>query len=460
MAMDYKAVAAEIVEKAGGKDNIKTVSHCMTRLRFTVRDIKNADQELIKNINGILGVTYQGGQLQVIMGKNLIPVYDEVLKMGFTDGGTVDENLDKELPVEKENWGQRILGYVAGSVTPMISALIAGGMLKVFLLLIANIWPAFTSTTTYTMLGVVANAPFYFMPIWVAYGASKKLGGSPIITMVIVAACFGPDFQKMISSGEAVTMFGLSIPLRSYASSLLPALLIALCEYWVEKGLNKFIPGVLKSIFVGALTFAITYTAAMVILCPIGAYVGTVVVQGIMALYNVAGPVALAVVCAALPYMIMTGMHTVFGPFMVQMLSEQGYDPIFRPALLLHNMCEGGAMLGIALRARNKELKAEAFSLAITCIFAGVTEPSIYGFTLPLKKPLLAVSMGGAAGGLVAGILKCHNYEMGYSSILALPIFQDTMVGMAIAVAVGIAVSCAATMIMGFDENAAMKSVQ
>lgn len=460
MSMDYVAIAAEIVEKAGGKENITNVAHCMTRLRFTVRDIKRADQDAIKNINGVLGVTYQAGQLQVIMGKNLIPIYDEVLKLGFSDGGSIDENLDQELTQEKKNIGQRILAYVSGSVTPMISSLIAGGMLKVFLLLIVTIWPSFSSSSTYSMFSIVANAPFYFLPIWVAYGASKKLGGNPVITMVIMAACFGPNFQSIIAAGEPVTMFGLSVALKSYASSFLPALLIAYCEYWVEKGLNKIIPGVLKSVFVGALTLAITYTAAMLILCPIGAYVGSIVVRGIMALYNAVGPITLGLFAAVLPYMIMTGMHTGVGSFMVQMLSEQGYDPIFRPALLLHNMSEGGAMLGIAIRAKNKELKTQAISLAVTCIFAGVTEPTIYGFTLPLKKPLFAVSAGGAVGGLIAGLLKCHSYEMGYSTILALPIFQDTMGKMAIAVAASIAVSCIVTILLGFDEEIAMKSIR
>lgn len=451
MSLDYVNTAALIVEKVGGKENIKTVAHCMTRLRFTVKNIKDADQEAIKKISGVLGVVYQGGQLQIIMGKNLIPVYDEVLKLGFKDGGSVDENLDND--GEKESIPQRVVSFVAGSVTPMLPVLIAGGMLKVFLLLATMIFSSFEATTTYQMLSIVSNAPFYFMPIFVAYGAAKKLGATPAYSMVVAAAMFGPDFLALVTAGEPVTMFGLPVALRSYASSLLPALLIALCACYAEKLFNKIIPGVLKSIFVGSLTLAVTYTATMLILAPIGSYVGNYVVAGIMWVYGVAGPVALGLLTAALPYLIMTGMHTVFGPFMVQLLSEQGFDPIFRPALLLHNMCEGGAMLGIAIRAKDKNTKTEAFSLAISCIFAGVTEPSIYGYTLPLKKPLYAVSAGGLVGGLVAGFMHAHNYVMGYSTIMALPIFEDTMGAMAIAVAAAIITSCVVTMFLGFDES-------
>lgn len=451
MAIDYAQTAATIVEKAGGKENITSVAHCMTRLRFTVRNIKNVNQEELKTISGVLGVVYQGGQLQVIMGKNLIPVYDEALKLGLADGGSIDENIDEDM--EKQSIPQRLIGYVAGSVTPMLPALIAGGMLKVFLLIASSFFPSIAESTTYTMLGFVANAPFYFMPIFVAWGASKKLGGTPIFSMIIAAAMFGPDFLALVAEGEPITMFGLDVALKSYASSLLPSLLIAYAAFWIEKGLNKIIPGILRSILVGALTLGLTYTITMLALAPLGAFVGNYVVAGVMWLYGVAGPLAIGLLAAALPYMIMTGMHTVFGPFMVQMLSEQGFDPIFRPSLLLHNMSEGGAMLGIALRAKDKEIKAEAFSLAISCIFAGVTEPTIYGYTLPLKKPLWAVSIGAGVGGVLVGLLHAHNYVMGYSTILALPIFEDTMMSMAIAIAAAIAVSCVMTVIFGFDED-------
>ena len=406
MAIDYEKTANEIVDHAGGKENIVSVAHCMTRVRLVVRDIKKADQEQIKNIDGVLGVTYQGGQLQVIIGKNLIPVYDKMIGLGFKDGGEIDENLDQDITEkEKRNIGQKIIEYVAGSVMPVVPGLIAGGMLKVFLLLITKLVPSFGVGTTYTMLSIVADAPFYFMPIFIAYGAAKKLGGTPIYSMIVAAAMFGPTFLNLVTAAKPITMVGINIVLRSYASSLLPALLLAYVAYWVEKGLNKIVPGVLKSIFVGMGTLAITYFVTMVALAPLGAFIGSYLVAFIMWLYKYTGPVALFVLTALMPYVIMTGMHTVFGPFMVQLLSEQGYDPIFRPALLLHNMSEGGAMLGIAIRAKNKLVKSEALSLAIACIFAGVTEPSIYGYTLPLKKPLWAVSIGGGVGGLIAALL-------------------------------------------------------
>lgn len=460
MALDYAKTAAEIVEKAGGKDNITTVAHCMTRLRFTVKNINNADQNAIRNIGGVLGVTYQGEQLQVVIGKNLIPVYDEVLKLGFKDGGSIDENLDADLDRPKEKVLQRLLGFVAGSVQPMIPVLIAGGMIKVFLLLFSKVVPGFSATTTYTLLSMLGNAPFYFMPILVAYGASKKLGGTPVYSMMIAAAMFAPDFLALIKAGDPMSMFGISVPLNSYASSLLPALLLAIVASMTEKFLNKVIPGVFKPIFVGMLTMGFTYFVTMIALAPVGAFVGTYVANALMVMHNAIGPVASALFVGILPYMIMTGMHTVLGPFMIQILADQGYDPFLRPGMLLHNMAEGGAVLGVAIRAKKKEIKAEAFSVAIGCIFAGVTEPAIYGFNLPLKKPLYTVSIGGAIAGFVGALLGAHSYEYGYSTILALPIFEDTIWAMAVAVALAIAIPCIITVIWGFDESTIAKNYQ
>lgn len=453
MPMDFAKTAQDITTLTGGKENITSVFHCMTRLRFTVKNIDKVDQNAIKALPGILGVNYQGGQLQVIIGKDLLKVYDEVLKLGYKDGGSLDENLDKDLTAPKESIPQRLVGYISASVQPMVPALIAGGMIKVFLLLFTKLFPSLSESTTYTLLSLLGNAPFYFMPITVAYGAAKKLGGTPMYAMIVAAALIAPEWAAIVSAGEPVTIFGINAALKSYGSSLLPAILLAPVAYYLEKWLNKLIPGVFKPIFVGMLTMVGTYTASIIVLAPLGQLVGTYVTQAVLFLHNTTGPLAMVIFCAILPYMIMTGMHMTFAAAMTQLLADNGFDPLFRPGMLLHNMAEGGAVLGVAFRAKDKEVKSEAFSIAVGCIFAGVTEPAIYGYNLPLKKPLWAVSIGGAVGGAVAALLGAHNYTYGYSTILALPIFEDTIVAMAIAVAVTIGVSCLATMIMGFDEK-------
>lgn len=456
MKINAKQCAKDIIDCIGN-DNIQTVSHCMTRLRFSVKDIKKVDQEEIKKIKGVLGVIYATGQLQVIMGQNLLPVFEEVIKLdNFNVGEVVDENLDGYAEKEKltfKSAGSAVLGYISASVTPMLPGLIAGGMLKVVLLLITLVSSTFAESQTYQLLSILANAPFYFMPIFVAYGASKKLGGTPIYAMLCSATLLAPEFIDLVASGEAIHLFGISVKAVSYSNSLVPALLISLAAYYIEKFFNKIVPGIFKAVFVGLGTIVVTMTLGFIILGPLGSYIGSYLAYVFVWLGNTVGPIALGVLAACLPWLIMCGMHTALVPFMAQAIVDPGYDSLFRPAFILHNMAEGGACIGVALRTKDKEFKSECLSIAFGCIVAGVSEPAIYGINLRLRKPMYGVMAGGAVGGVVAGILGAKAYVMGYSSILALPIFEGTVVAMIIGIIVCIAVSAAVTFILGFDED-------
>ncbi len=457
MGLDYKKCAAEIVASAGGEANIISVSHCMTRLRFNLTDAKKIDLEAIKKIKGVMGALYATEQLQVIMGANLLPVFEEIVKQNhFRVDEAVDENLDcveEKKKLTFKSFGSAAFSYVSAAVTPLIPGIIAGGMLKVVLLLINLANPSFGATATYKMLGWIANAPFYFMAIFVAYGATKKLGSTPIYTMAVTAAMLTPDWAAMVKAGEPVSLVGLPVHLVTYANSLLPALIIALLAYYVEKFFNKIVPGIFKSLLVGLGTMIVTGICAFVFIGPVGSILGVYMVNFFVWLSEVVGPIALGLLAALLPWIIMSDMATVLGPVMVQSLATVGFDGLFRPALLVHNMAEGGACLGVALRAKDKEFKSQCLSIAFGCIVAGVSEPAIYGVHLKLKKPMYGVMAGGAAGGIVAGIFGVKAFIMGYSTILALPIFLDTMMGMLIAVITAIVVAAVVAYVLGFDQN-------
>lgn len=454
MEMDYTQLAQDIIKRVGGNENISLVQHCMTRLRFNVENINGADQEALKLLKGVLGVQYKGGQLQVVLGKNLIPTFDEVVRITGKGGTVMNEAAaGPDQPQEKESIPKRMLSYVAGSVTPMIPGIIAGGMLKVFLVLLEYVIPGFSETSTYLLFDILSEVPFFFIPIWVAYGASRRLGSTPMYAMVIAGMLIIPDFIDLVSAQETITLFSLSVPLYKYSGKLLPTLLSTYLAYHVEKLLNKHVPGILKAILVGVGTIVITFIPTIFILAPFGNITGTYVINALLAFYGVFGPIGLAIICALMPFLIMSGMQSALSPVRVEMLATQGYDPITRTCTILHNMAEGGAVLGVALRAKNKKIKAEALSVAIGCIFAGVSEPAIYGFTLPMKKPLYAVSIGAGLGGATAALLGARSYSFGYSTILALPIYQDTILQMAIAVGVTIIGAMVATMILGFDES-------
>lgn len=454
--MDYEKLASDIVRLVGGKSNIKSVTHCMTRLRFVLRSESKADQTAIEALNGVLGVVSAGGQYMVILGKNLPPTYEAVVKQtGATETAPIDEDLDggEKEPLTLKSAAMTVVNYVSASVSPLISGLVAGGMLKVILLLATLAVPSFASEQTYTLLSAIADAPFFFMPVFIAYGAATKLGGTPVFAMAASAALLHTNYTALVSAGEAVTLLGLPVRLVTYSSQLLPALLIALCAYWVEKGLNKIVPGIFKSLLVGLGTIFVSGVLGFVVLGPLGSYAGDVLSSVFVFLGSTVGPIALALLAACLPWLVMCGMHMALVPFMAQAVINPGYDTLFRPAFVLHNMAEGGACLGVALRTRDREFRAEALGIAVGCIFAGVTEPAIYGVNLRYKRPMIGVMAGGAAGGIVGGLLGVRVYEMGYSTILALPIFLETWVFMLVAIVVAIVVAAAVTFVLGIEEK-------
>lgn len=461
--MDYHNLAKKIVDNVGGPGNIKSVTHCMTRLRFSLNDVTKANKVALENLDAVLGVVYAGEQYMVILGSNLIPTYNAVVKdFDLTTEKPIDEILDKPKKTKWtwKNLGGHIIDFIQASVTPMIPGLIAGGMFKVVLILIITfINPDFAKTSSYLLLSAIGDAPFYFMPIIVAYGAANKLGGTPAYSMMATASLLYPTFHDLVNQMvtnphlATPTLFGLPVKVLNYGTSLLPALLISIVAYFSEKYLNKIVPGIFKSIFVGMGTIFVAGSLGYLILGPLGNYLGQVIASIVLFLSKTVGPLAVGLLASFLPWLVMTGMHTVLSPFMPQLISNPGYDPILRPAYLLHNMSEGGANIGVALKTKDKKLRSQAFSLAVGAIVAGVTEPSLYGINLKYRKPMYGVMAGGFAGGIVAGLLGAKAYIMGYSNILALPIFGKTIIAIVAGIVTSICVAAVVTYILGIDEN-------
>lgn len=273
--MDYKKLAKDIVTNVGGEDNIQVVNHCMTRLRFNLKDNSKPDKKVLEGLEGVLGVVYAGDQYMVILGQHLLPTYEEIVNNYHVKAGeSIDENLDdlsntKE-PLSFKNAGGRLIGFISSSVTPLIPGLIAGGMLKVVLLLVVTfLSPEFAESSSHQLLSAIADAPFYFMPLIVAYGAATKLGGTPVYSIVAAAALLHGNYTGLVTEAATnVNLFGINVPLLSYGTSLLPALLIAVVAYYAEKYLNKIVPGIFKSVFVGMGTVLIAGGLAFVVLGP------------------------------------------------------------------------------------------------------------------------------------------------------------------------------------------------
>lgn len=451
--MDFNKLSDSIVTLLGGKENIDSLSHSATRLRFILKDDSKTDLDKIKDLKGVLGATFGAGQAQIIMGGAVLESFDAVQKNYGPFGS--DDSPEPEKKKTKRNiksLGSDIVNFISGSVSAVITGLIAGGMVKLALFLIELWIPSLANNGTIKLLTIVSDVPFYFMPLFVAYGASKKLSMQPVYPLIVAAALLHPDFTKIVAGAGQIKMFGIPVLLVNYSSTMLPALLSTVAVFYIEKFYNKVIPGILKTVFVGALTIVTGIFFTYTILGPAGTYVGYGVVKAIVWLQATVGPISLGILAGVFPFLVMMGMHTLFAPIILQNFSTLGYDPLVKPALLLHVIAEGGMALGVALRAKDKDIKANAFSIGITSIFAGISEPAVYGIALKYKRPIIGVVSGGFAGGVVAGLFNVKTYMMTKTTILSLPVYKNTIIGMALACMTALVVSFVVAYVVGIDE--------
>ncbi len=461
MALNVESTSKSIMENIGGKENVSSVTHCVTRLRFVLKDVKKANKAELEKIDGVLGVVYGSGQYQIILGPNLYPVFEYVVKeYNLEEDEEIDEYHEEDL-VEDENqqkskfsyYANIVMKFLTSTLTPFITVLYGAGMLKVVLGVSSYFWPTITDNSTYMMFNFMSDVPFYFMPVFIAYGAARTLKSNPAFAMALALMLVYPNFVELIGSDQAITMFKIPVTLVKYSNTLLPAVFSTLLVAKLEKFFYKVIPGVLRTVFAPLLTLAVAMPIVMLFLAPIGTFVGGYIVSGFVGLYDLLGGVSVGILATVFPFMIIGGMNMLFVPPMLELLANKGYDNFFRPAFILHNISEGGACVAVAIRARDKKIRSEATAAAVGAIVSGVTEPAIYGITLRLKRPLIGVLAGGFAGGTVAGVLGAKAYTMGYSSILAIPIFMDTMFVIIVAIAVSFVVSLVVTLILGFDET-------
>ena len=460
--MDYQTISAQIIDAVGGVSNVKYVTHCVTRLRFVLKNDKAVIQDQVNEIEGVLGSTFGAGQFQIVLGKNLQPVFESVTKnYDFEVGDIVDENLDEDLVKEKltvKGVFMKLINFLAACVTPMIPGLTVVGLIKVCLVLVSLIDASLAENQTYLLVNNIVNTCFYYMPVFISYGVAKRMGCTPVYAMIVACFLVHPDTISMLTGDGGAAFFGIPCYPASYSSSFLPAILSTVAVAYLEKFLDKHLPGSFKGIFVGGITLVVSTFLALTVLGPIGFFLGNYFIELLVWLQSTIGPFAMGVLGAILPWVIMSGMHTVFGPVMTQSIASLGYEGFLRPTQFIHNVSEGGACFGVALRTKNPELRGEAISSGTGAILAGVSEPAIYGINLRLKRPMFGVMAGGAVGGVIAGLFQVRAYAYGNPSALALPIYGDTIIGAVIAMVAAFAVSFLVAYFSGFDDIPASKS--
>lgn len=447
--MKFKQIATEVLEHIGGEKNVAHITHCVTRLRFNLKDDSKVSLEKLKKVKGVMGCVNKGGQFQVIIGNTVSDVYQELIKLG-------NFNISKgEEKTQKKGIITNIFDTIAGIFTPIIPAIAGCGMLKGFIGLFAALGWISKETQTYYILNFISDAAFYFMPILLAYTAAIKFKTLPYLAMVIGGVLLHPNFSALVSAGEAVKFFGLPVALVKYGSSVIPIIFIVWLMSYVEKLVNKIIPKALKLVFVPLLVIVITAPIGLIVIGPLGDLIGGILANIIMTIDSKATWALPLIIGGLSPLIVMTGMHYSLFPVVFTQLATFGYQTIM-PGMLVSNVCQGAAALCVSIKTKNSDLRQLASSTGITALI-GVTEPAMYGVNLKLKKPLYAVLAGGAIGGLYAGITAVKGFTPAGTGLIGIAAYIgpqiSNVINILIACAIGFITTFVITWIIGFEDE-------
>lgn len=452
--MNYEDLAKVIIQNVGNKENVLSLTHCATRLRFNLKDDNKADTETLKNTMGIMGVVNKGGQYQVVIGSDVANVYKAIMKIADFDGGSEEAEEDNRNPVVK------VLDTIAGIFTPIIPAITGAGMLKAVMALLVSFKLISPASQSYQVLNFMADAAFYFMPFLLANSAAKKFKCNSYMAMTLAAVLLHPNFTAMVDAakkaGTGISFAGLPITLASYSSSVIPIILGVWLMSFVEPLADKVSPKPVKFFTKPLITLVVVGLATLIVLGPLGNICGNGISAGIKFLDNYASWLVPLIVGTFSPLLVMTGMHYGLIPIGINNLATAGFDTVVGPGMLGSNIAQGGAALAVAFKTKNSQLKQLASSAGITAV-CGITEPAMYGVTLKLKKPLAGVMIGGGISGLFLGIFGVGRYTSGSPGLLALPGYIGTegfrnITLACIGAAIAFIVSFVVTYIVGFED--------
>ena len=450
--MTEKELASTLLMLVGGKQNIVAVEHCMTRLRFNLKDSSQADTQKILNIQGIISVVDKGGQYQIVIGNTVKDVYKEFIKLG--------DFQNNEISDEKKGIVNKILDTISGIFIPIVPALAGAGMLKALLALLTMLKVVAPDSQTYQFLNFMGDSVFYFMPIIIAASASKKFHVNQFVAMGIGAILMHPTFMNMIAvakeSQTGLEVFGLPVSLVSYSSSVIPIILAIWFMSYVESITDRYMPKSIRIFMTPLITMLVVGIATLVAIGPLGNICGQLLGDAIGMLNHYVSWLVPLLVGTFTPLMVMTGMHYGLIPIGINLLATTGFDTVAGPGMMVSNIAQGGASLAVAFRCKNTEIKSLAASAGISAV-CGITEPAMYGISLRFKKPLIAAMIGGGAAGLFIGIMGVGRYAQVSPGLFALPSFLgekgiSNLIYAIIGCAIAFIVSFIISFILGIDE--------
>lgn len=449
--MDYKLTAAEIIDKIGGKENIASLTHCITRLRFKLKDEGKADKEAVKKIKGVLNVVESGGQFQVVIGNEVTNVFNAVQGLTGITGTAIDKVEKDDLKV-KGKFMDQVIDLVTSIFTPILPALIGAGMIRALLMLATKFMGLDTGNGVYIVLNEIYNAIFSFLPIYLAYTSAKKFQCNPFIAVAVALTMVSGTIQGAVQGEAGLALLGLKIlfPAQGYGSSVVPIILTVWFLSKVEHLCSKYIHPVARYVLTPLVTLVVTVPVMFLAIGPVASYCQSFIGSAYTWLYNL-NPIICGVILGGLwQVLVVFGLHwgiVPLGTVNLAMYGRNTINGITGPS----NWSQAGAALGVALKTKNPELRQTALSAGITGIFS-ITEPSIYGINLRFKKPFyIAVGCAAISGG-IAGACNSAALAGGPVGILSFPLFfGEGFAGFCIAMFFSLIGSCVLTYLFGYD---------
>ena len=449
--MNYEKIAKEILQCIGGKENISNLTHCVTRLRFVLKDISKVDKESLSKVEGVITVVESIGQLQVVIGNRVKEVYEATIKLI----GKVDDFSEKN----ETNLFSMFLQKFSSIFTPTIPALAGSGMIKGILAILVIIFSSnfgfdFKATDTYKILYGASDAIFYFMPIILGYTSAKTFRTNPYVGMIIGGTLCYPGIVSLLESEKVVNLLGLTVTKAIYTSSVIPIIIAVFILSYVEKALNKIIPDVIKLIVVPAFSLLIMVPATLLLFGPIGIYIG----NGISYIYKLLIDFS-PLLCGAFIggmwcIFVIFGAHRALVPIGINDVAQMGRQNLLAFAGAA-NFSQAGAALGVFFKTKNDNLKTISLSASITALF-GITEPAIYGANLRLKKPMICAVICGAIGGGIMGFGGAFGNAFANQGVLTIPVYASAGAKGFISYLIGCAIaffgSAILTYIIGFED--------
>jgi PTS system beta-glucosides-specific IIC component len=458
MRKDYTAMAQQIVSQIGGEENVIDLYHCITRLRFRLKDqnIAHSHADQIKKIPGVLSVVEANGQFQVVIGNDVDKAYDSVMA-NYSIQSALDGEADTTSTDDSKqgNILTRFFNVLSSIFNPIIMPLAGAGMIKALLVILTTFKWMSEKSSTYAILSAAGNSVFYFLPLFLTVSAAKVFKANQFVSLAIVAALLEPNFTKLVTgNGVKVDFFGLPAILMGYSGTVIPAIIaIFIYAQFERKVLKRFVPKSLEIFLLPMIALLIMVPATVMVIGPVGVALGNGLGTAVNFISQHSGLLAGVIIGGGWTYLVMIGIHWGVVPIMINNLATHGYD-IIRPMVAAATFASAGAALGVFFRSKDKDVKTLALSSLIPALLGGITEPIVYGLSVRFKRPLIAQTIAGAVAGGFMGMMQTKAIVYVFPALTTLPaFFGKTFIFYLIGITIAFSLSAVLTYILGLGED-------